>query len=67
MRIIDGGHIFIPAEVQKRWNTHCVTLEDAGDHLIIRPAPDQPAGPGDRGAWQGELADAEAARHRLVR
>lgn len=33
----EGVEIGLPAEFEKRWGTHGVTLEDHGDHLVIRP------------------------------
>ena len=41
-RISRGGQLSVPAEVRKRWGTSTVTVEDHGDHLLIRPAPDDP-------------------------
>lgn len=42
MKISKGGQISIPAPIRKRWNTTVVTLEDRGEELILRPAPDDP-------------------------
>lgn len=52
LKISRGGQISVPAEVRHRWNTSRLALEDAGDHLVIRPAPDDPIG-----ALRGALAD----------
>lgn len=32
----------IPADVRRRWDTSTVMLEDHGDHLVLRPVPDDP-------------------------
>jgi AbrB family looped-hinge helix DNA binding protein len=53
-RITRGGQISIPAEVRHRWDTSTVTVEDHGDHLVLRPAPDNPVR-----AAIGLLADLE--------
>jgi AbrB family looped-hinge helix DNA binding protein len=42
MRISRGGQLSIPAAIRHRWGTGTVVLEDRGDHVIIRPAPDDP-------------------------
>lgn len=36
-KLTTGGQITVPAHVRKRWNTERVTVEDRGDHLIVRP------------------------------
>ena len=40
--ITKGGQISVPAEVRRRWGTRKVTVEDKGDHVVLRPAPDDP-------------------------
>jgi bifunctional DNA-binding transcriptional regulator/antitoxin component of YhaV-PrlF toxin-antitoxin module len=42
LRITRGGQISVPAELRHRWGGSVVTLEDRGDHAVIRPAPDDP-------------------------
>jgi AbrB family looped-hinge helix DNA binding protein len=42
MKISKGGQISIPAPIRKRWGTGTVTLEDRGEEIILRPAPDDP-------------------------
>lgn len=32
----------MPAVVRKRWGTRSVLAEDRGDHVVLRPAPDDP-------------------------
>lgn len=42
MKISKGGQVSIPAPIRKRWGTTTVTLEDLGEELVLRPAPDDP-------------------------
>jgi AbrB family looped-hinge helix DNA binding protein len=42
MKISKGGQISIPAPIRKRWGTGTVTLEDRGEEIVLRPAPDDP-------------------------
>jgi AbrB family looped-hinge helix DNA binding protein len=71
MKISKGGQVSIPAPIRKRWGTMTVTLEDRGEELILKPAPDDPiaaaagafAGEGskiDWEEWKREERDAEA-------
>lgn len=41
-KISKGGQVSVPATVRKRWGTSRLTLEDRGDELVLRPAPDDP-------------------------
>jgi AbrB family looped-hinge helix DNA binding protein len=42
MKISKGGQVSIPAPIRKRWGTTTVTLDDQGDQIVLRPAPDDP-------------------------
>jgi bifunctional DNA-binding transcriptional regulator/antitoxin component of YhaV-PrlF toxin-antitoxin module len=42
LRISAGGQVSVPATVRRRWNTRVVVADDRGDHLILRPAPEDP-------------------------
>lgn len=42
LTISRGGQISVPASVRKRWATSTVMAEDLGDHLVLRPSPDDP-------------------------
>jgi bifunctional DNA-binding transcriptional regulator/antitoxin component of YhaV-PrlF toxin-antitoxin module len=55
IKISRGGQISVPADVRHRWRTSRVSLEDRGDHLVVRPAPDDPIS-----ALRGALADSRA-------
>ena len=39
-KIVNGGHVNLPDELEKRWRTRFVSLEDHGDYAILRPAGD---------------------------
>lgn len=46
-KIVSGGHVNLPAELEKRWGTRFVELEDHGDFAVLRPCGDDaklPAG-----------------------
>ena len=66
LRISKGGQVSVPATVRKRWGTSTVLAEDLGDHLVLRPAPDDPIA-----AAAGALAEyvrrvpTEVARRRM--
>jgi bifunctional DNA-binding transcriptional regulator/antitoxin component of YhaV-PrlF toxin-antitoxin module len=53
MKISKGGQISIPAPIRKRWATSTVTLDDQGDQIVLKPAPDDPIGAA-AGAFAGE-------------
>jgi bifunctional DNA-binding transcriptional regulator/antitoxin component of YhaV-PrlF toxin-antitoxin module len=42
LRISAGGQVSVPAAVRQRWKTRVVVAEDRGDHLILRPAVEDP-------------------------
>lgn len=42
LRISRGGQVSVPAAVRHRWQTRVVVAEDRGDHLILRPAVEDP-------------------------
>lgn len=53
MRISKGGQVSIPAPIRKRWGTNTVTLDDQGDQIVVKPAPDDPIAAA-AGAFAGE-------------
>ncbi len=53
--ISKGGQISVPAAVRKRWATRTVLAEDRGDHVVLRPAPDDPVAAAV-GAFADEIA-----------
>lgn len=42
LKISAGGQVSVPAAVRQRWRTRVVVADDCGDHLILRPAPEDP-------------------------
>jgi hypothetical protein len=40
--------------VRRRWGTQAVALEDRGDHIVVRPLPDDPIAAA-RGALKGTV------------
>ncbi|HTA34592.1 MAG TPA: AbrB/MazE/SpoVT family DNA-binding domain-containing protein [Solirubrobacteraceae bacterium] len=54
-KITRGGQISIPSTIRRRWATSTVALEDLGDRVVLRPAPDDPIAAA-RGALAGELS-----------
>lgn len=42
LKITKAGQVSVPARVRRRWNTSTVVAEDGGDHLVLRPVPDDP-------------------------
>lgn len=55
MTISKGGQISVPVAVRSRWRTSSVILDDEGDRLVIRPAPDDPVA-ATRGVFAPEFA-----------
>jgi hypothetical protein len=58
-KIVNGGHVNLPAEMAERWKTRFVELEDHGDHVVLRPAADEaklPEGLEERIATDNESA-----------
>ncbi|HXV57410.1 MAG TPA: AbrB/MazE/SpoVT family DNA-binding domain-containing protein [Gaiellaceae bacterium] len=62
-RITTGGQISLPASVRNRWGTRAVSVEDLGDHLVVRPVPDDPVGAA-RGALKGRIGPSDELRAR---
>jgi bifunctional DNA-binding transcriptional regulator/antitoxin component of YhaV-PrlF toxin-antitoxin module len=54
-KITRGGQISIPSGILRRWRTSTLALEDLGDRVVLRPAPDDPIATA-RGALAGELS-----------
>jgi AbrB family looped-hinge helix DNA binding protein len=52
LKISKGGQVSVPAEVRQRWKTSTVEVEDRGDEIVLRPAPDDPIA-ALRGALKG--------------
>ena len=63
-KLTTGGQITVPAHVRKRWNTERVTVEDRGDHLIVRPMSEDRAArvAALRGMWNFRNRSPEEVR-----
>jgi bifunctional DNA-binding transcriptional regulator/antitoxin component of YhaV-PrlF toxin-antitoxin module len=66
LRISKGGQISIPAPIRRRWATNQIVVEDHGDRLILRPAPDDPIERAS-GALKGRLKHSSREARRLAR
>ncbi len=64
--ISKGGQISVPAEVRKRWRTRRLQVEDRGDELVIRPAPEDPIAAA-RGVLKGRLRYTSEELRRMAR
>jgi bifunctional DNA-binding transcriptional regulator/antitoxin component of YhaV-PrlF toxin-antitoxin module len=42
LKITRGGQVSVPARIRHRWGGSTLSLEDHGDHVVLRPAPDDP-------------------------
>ena len=62
-KITAGGQVSLPASIRRRWATTSVSVEDAGDHVILRPLPDDPIAAA-RGALKGKIDSTSALRAR---
>lgn len=62
-RVTRAGQISLPAPVRKRWKTQSVAVEDHGDHVVVRPLPDDPIAAA-RGALRGRIGNVDALRVR---
>ena len=64
LAISSGGQVSVPAAVRKRWRTRTVLAEDRGDHVVLRPVPDDPvtAAVGAFATQIGVLGSEEAKR-----
>jgi len=49
-----GGQISVPSTIRNRWGTKAVLFDDRGDHVVLKPAPDDPI-TAFRGALKGRL------------
>jgi bifunctional DNA-binding transcriptional regulator/antitoxin component of YhaV-PrlF toxin-antitoxin module len=64
LRLSKGGQISVPAAIRHRWRGSTIALEDHGDHVVLRPAPDDPiaAARGDLKDIAGEMTSEEMRR-----
>ena len=64
LKLSKGGQISVPAAIRHRWGSSTIALEDHGDHVVLRPAPDDPiaAARGDLKDIAGEVTSEEMRR-----
>ena len=41
-KVTTSGQVSLPAPIRRRWGTAQVVIEDEGDHVVVRPLPDEP-------------------------
>lgn len=41
-KVTASGQVSLPAPVRRRWGTARVAIADEGDHIVVRPLPDDP-------------------------
>jgi bifunctional DNA-binding transcriptional regulator/antitoxin component of YhaV-PrlF toxin-antitoxin module len=58
-----GGQVSLPAAVRRRWGTEQVAIEDRGDHLVVKPLPDDPIAAA-RGALKGRIGPTDELRRK---
>jgi bifunctional DNA-binding transcriptional regulator/antitoxin component of YhaV-PrlF toxin-antitoxin module len=56
LKISRGGQISVPARIRHRWGGSTIALEDHGDHVVLRPAPEDPIAAA-RGALKDLIGD----------
>ncbi len=66
VKITRGGQISIPSPIRRRWGTSTLALEDLGDHVVLRPAPEDPVAAA-RGALAGEITKTSRELRRAAR
>ena len=62
MKLSRNGQVSLPAETRHRWNAERILVVDLGDHVVMRPLPDDPLG-ALRGKYRGRGASSEESRH----
>lgn len=74
LRISKGGQVSLPARIRRRWGASRLLVDDRGDHVVLRPLPDDPVEAATgvitvdedlaavREAWRQEDAAAEGRR-----
>lgn len=65
-KVTRGGQISIPATIRRRWSTSRLILEDLGDRVVLKPAPDDPIAAA-RGALASELSMSSEQLRRRAR
>lgn len=61
MKVSANGQVSIPAETRARWDADRVIVVDLGDHVVLRPLPEDPIGE-MRGKYRGRGPNLSRAR-----
>lgn len=78
MKVSRNGQVSLPAQTRHRWDAERILVVDLGDHVVMRPLPDDAvgalygkyAGPGptaDEARRRARAGDAERERRRTRR
>jgi len=60
-KITSAGQVSLPAEIRRRWGAQRVIVDDRGDHVVLKPLPDDPVA-AVRGILQGRIPPSEELR-----
>lgn len=66
IHVTTGGQVSVPSEIRHRWGTRKLHLEDRGDEIVLRPAPDDPVAAA-RGALKKVMTTSSDELRRLTR
>lgn len=61
MKLSRNGQVSLPAETRHRWNSDRILVVDLGDHVVMRPLPEDPVG-AMYGKYRGVGPSSEEAR-----
>ena len=64
--ITSAGQLAVAAAVRRRWQTRSVLIEDWRDHLVVRPAPEDPVAAA-RGSFKGRFRHSTEEMRQLAR
>jgi bifunctional DNA-binding transcriptional regulator/antitoxin component of YhaV-PrlF toxin-antitoxin module len=53
-KITTSGQFTLPAQIRRRWRAARVLVEDHGDHVVVRPVPENPI-TAVRGIFEGRM------------
>jgi bifunctional DNA-binding transcriptional regulator/antitoxin component of YhaV-PrlF toxin-antitoxin module len=61
MKVSSNGQVSIPADTRSRWGAAHMVVIDLGDHIVMRPLPDDPIG-SLVGKYHGSGRDTDSER-----
>jgi bifunctional DNA-binding transcriptional regulator/antitoxin component of YhaV-PrlF toxin-antitoxin module len=62
-KITTSGQFTLPASIRRRWRAGRVLVEDHGDHVVVRPVPEDPIA-AVRGIFKGRIGSVDELRRR---